>query len=99
MPFSFQSVRVEINDAAARGDNFEFLVVTGSMHPPIVCLADNNGFPYVRDIYARASDKHHGKQGVHVSVRFEAPPVGGAGFALNLAQPGMEGDFTVIPLV
>ncbi|WP_303984806.1 hypothetical protein [Niallia circulans] len=99
MSFSFQSIRLDVNDAAARGNNFEFLVVTGSMHPPIVCLGDNSGFPYVRDLYARASDKHQGKQGVHVSVRFESPPTGDAVLAINLAQPGMVGDFAVIPLV
>lgn len=94
---TFQSVRVSAGNSSAQGNNLEFFVVTGSVTAPIVCLADNNGFPFVRDIYARPL-QHQGKQGVHISVRFEQPAQGNA-LAVNLSQPGMMGDYTVIPLV
>ncbi|MEJ9122626.1 hypothetical protein P4I92_02630 [Bacillus cereus] len=93
----FKTVRVDADNASAQGNNLEFLVVTGSMEIPIVSLGDNNGFPFVRDVYARPK-QHSGHQGVHVSVRFESA-ASGNGLAVNIAQPGMTGDFTVIPLV
>ncbi|MCY8918029.1 hypothetical protein MOE20_01190 [Bacillus atrophaeus] len=102
----FVSKRINVDDASARGDNFEFLVVTHSMEAPIVTLADNSNYPHVRDVYARQTDEHHDVQGVHVSVRFESPPAGkGTGFSINLAQPGMRPscedgkNYLVIPLV
>lgn len=94
---TFQSVRVHAGNSSARGKTLSFFVVTGSMAAPIVCLADNDGFPFVRDVYARPRE-HAGKQGVHIDVRFEQPAQGN-GMAVNLSQPGMMGDYTVIPLV
>ncbi|MDA2478322.1 hypothetical protein ACS2TZ_26120 [Bacillus cereus group sp. Bce025] len=91
----FEAVRVEADNTSAIGNNLEFFVITGSMEAPIVCLADNNGYPHVRDIYARQRE-HSGHHGVHVSVRFEGPAQGNA-LAVNIAQPGMTGDYTVIP--
>ena len=70
--------------------------MTGSKEAPIVCLADNNGFPYVRDIYARSSE-HDGHAGVHVSARFENEARGNE-LAINLSQPNMHGECPVIPL-
>ncbi|MGY4761200.1 hypothetical protein ACVNS2_16560 [Paenibacillus caseinilyticus] len=91
-----ESVRLEMDARGASGDNLEFFFVTGSTAPPIVTLADNNGFPFVRDIYARGSN-HDGKDGVHVTVRFESR-ASGNGLGINLSQPGMQGDITAIPL-
>ena len=91
------TVRVEANQASAQGENLEFFVVTGSLEPPIVSLADNNGFPWVRDLYARQTVFQE-RWGVHVSVRFEEAAVGNV-LAVNIFQPGMQGDFPVIPLV
>lgn len=88
--------RIEANDNSSTGDNLEFFIVTGSLEPPIVCLADNNGYPFVRDLYARQRE-YSGKKGVHVSVRFESK-AHGITLAINLGQPGMAGDYTVIPL-
>lgn len=99
----FESARISVPNAAIRGNEFEFLVVTNSMKAPIVTLADNTGYPHVRDFYARESDKHHNRIGVHVHIRFEGPLDGEHGFAINVAQPGMtpgpENDYLVIPLV
>lgn len=90
------TVRITAGQEAGSGTNLEFFVVTGTREPPIVCLADNNGFPFVRDIYGRGV-QHQGKDGVHVTVRFESAAIGN-GLAVNLFQPNMTGDFTVIPL-
>ena len=92
-----ESKRVEATMSSARGNNLEFFVVTGSQEPPIVSLADNSGFPFVRDLYARPR-VHQNKKGVHVSVRFEST-ANGMGLSVNLSQPEMTGDYTVIPLV
>ncbi len=89
--------RIEVGDSASIEDRLEFFIVTGSMEPPIVCLADNNGYPFVRDLYARQFT-HQGKNGVHVSVRFESKAQGKT-LAINLFQPNMAGDYTIIPLV
>jgi hypothetical protein len=84
--------RVTVGNECASGNNLEFFVATGSMENPIVCAADNNGFPFVRDLYARPMH-HEGQQGIHVSVRFEAAAHGN-GFAVNVWQSAMTGPFT-----
>lgn len=93
----FKSVRINVDNASSSGRNLDFFVSTGSLQHPIVCLADNNGYPHIRDLYARPIE-HNGKQGVHVTVICE-DNADGNGLALNLAQPDMIGDYTVIPLV
>ena len=74
-----------------------FFVRTGSSAPPIGCLSANSGFPHVRDAYFRAGD-HEGDDGVIVHVRFEGAASGNR-IAVNIAQPNMPGDGTVIPLI
>lgn len=91
-----ETVRVVATNSAAGRDALDFFVVTGSTQPPIVSLADNNGFPYVRDLYARGKE-HQSLSGVHVTVRFDGD-ASGTGLAVNVAQPDMTGDYTVIPL-
>ncbi|MEC1562468.1 hypothetical protein [Bacillus haynesii] len=92
----FKSTLISVDNSSATGEALDFFVVTGSPHAPIVCLANNNGYPPVRDIYARTKI-HQNKRGVHVTVRLEGTATG-TELTINLAQPDMEGDYTVIPL-
>ncbi|MGH1274454.1 hypothetical protein ACQVWA_13480 [Bacillus cereus] len=92
----FRTVAVGVDEVIDRGSSeIFFFVVTGSDKPPIVCLRHTT-VPHVRDIYARqATHEHH--LGVEVHIRLEEPVQEG-GISINLAQPGMTGDYTVIPL-
>ena len=94
-----ESIRIEVNNRYAKDDSLNFFVVTNSLEAPIVCLADNNGYPIVREISARPKEDYNAHyNGVHVTVRFEGQ-ANGQGLAINLAQPGMSGDFSVEPMV
>lgn len=91
-----KTVRIQVDQRSGRdGNKLDFFIKTNSREAPIVCPADNNGFPTVKDLYARAKN-FHGDDGVHVTIHLDGPP-NGNGFAINLAQPNMEGDFSVIP--
>lgn len=88
-----ESARIVVDNQYAKDDSLNFFVVTNSLEAPIVCLADNNGYPTVRELSARAvSYQNH--NGVQVTIRFEVP-ANGQVLAINLAQPGMSGDLTV----
>lgn len=91
-----ETIRVVADVSASNGDALNFFVPTGSLKPPIVSLGDNSGFPYVRDVYARGKE-YIGMQGVHVTVRFDGE-ARGDGLAVNITQPDMSGNTTVIPL-
>ncbi|AYK07203.1 hypothetical protein [Brevibacillus laterosporus] len=91
-----KTVRVIFDERGKVGSNLEYFIVTGSLEAPIVCLSDNNGFPFVHEIYARQG-KYKGKKGVHVSIRFDYEACGTL-LAVNLFQPNMEGDYSTIPL-
>lgn len=90
-----ETKRITVNSSFKQGNNLEFYIVTGSLEEPIICLADNNGFPYVSDIYARAVLHPHGHEGIYVTVRFETE-ANGNGLAVNISQPNMSGDYSVI---
>ena len=92
----FKTVRIVVNNSSAVGHNLDFFIITGSDETPIACLGDNNGYPSVRDFYAR-QHVYQTHKGVHVTINLEGPASGNE-FAINIAQPGMSGDFTVIPL-
>lgn len=94
---TFSTRRVQFNAAGTSGNNLEVFIITNSLEAPIVTLADNDAYPHVRDYYARAETRQ-GFKGIHLSIRFEASPANGKGFAVNIAQPGMNGNFAVIPL-
>lgn len=92
-----ETVRVSVGPEAARGREVLFFVRTGSKRAPIASLADNNGFPAVREFYVKGFE-HRGEEGVRVHIFFEGS-ANGEGIAINIAQPDMPGDKTVIPLV
>ncbi|MFT9371897.1 hypothetical protein [Paenibacillus polymyxa] len=94
---TFSTRRIQFDAASASDNNLNVFIITNSLEAPIVCLADNNGFPHVRDFYARART-YQGYNGVHLTIRFESSPANGRGFAVNIAQPGMNGNFSVFPL-
>ena len=73
----------------AKGNNIDFFVRTDNLSPPVVTLGDNDGFPFVRDVYARARDFGGPKKGVHVTIRFEGPARGNK-IAVNIFQPADE---------
>ncbi|MDA2247572.1 hypothetical protein BTO25_03885 [Bacillus sp. MB366] len=93
----FKTKRVEVSSAAAKGSSLDFFVVTGSTKDPIVTVADNKFYPHVRDIYARYHYYQNLHHGVRIAVNFEEE-ARGEGFAVTIAQPGMVGDYTVIPM-
>ncbi len=91
------SIKVRVGTEACSGSEMLFFVRTGSNKPPIGCLAANAGFPHVRDAYFRAGD-HEGDDGVIVHIRFEGAAIGNK-MAVDISQPSMPGDGTVIPLI
>ncbi|HDR4368815.1 TPA: hypothetical protein QCP64_005324 [Bacillus cereus] len=93
----FKTKLVEVSSAAAKGSSFDFFVITGSTEQPIVTVAGNKFYPHVRDIYARYYYYQNLHHGVHIVVNFEEEDRG-EGFAVIIAQPGMVGDYTVIPM-
>ncbi|XOJ00886.1 hypothetical protein ACMX2M_03895 [Paenibacillus polymyxa] len=90
------AVRITFDTKGQDGKNLEYFVVTGSLDTPVGCMADNNNFPYVRDVYFREME-HQDKKGVHVTIRFEEP-ARGEGIAVNIHQDNMTGDYSVYPL-
>lgn len=90
-----ESKRIVFNEASSSGNSLMNFVVTGSPDEPVVCLADNAHFPQVQALYAK-HERINGKDGVMVSVFFDGPATG-SGLAVNIMQPNMNGDFTVIP--
>lgn len=93
-----QTARITVDNSAAKGNSLEVFVNTGNASDaPIVCLADNNGFPPVQDVYARPR-VFQGMNGVHVTVRFVGA-ASGVGLAFNISQPIMSGNKIVVPLV
>lgn len=93
----FKVVRIQADSTSVRGNKMDFFIHTNTTTEPIVCLADNAGFPSVRDLYAK-SYRHSGLNGARVTIFFESNATGGSGLAVNIAQEGMNGNFTVIPL-
>ncbi|WP_305960643.1 hypothetical protein [Bacillus safensis] len=93
---TFTTRRITLDSSGASGNTLLFFIETNSTEAPIVTLADNNGFPSVLDFYAKAT-RHAGMNGMQIHIRFDGP-ARGRGFAINIAQPGMHGDFRVIPL-
>jgi len=91
--------RITVGTECLRGQNLEFFVQTQSMEDPLVTAGDNNGFPLLCTLYARAMS-NQGLQGIHVTVVFQSQPAPhpGSGFAVNIWQPSMQGPHTVIPL-
>ena len=95
-----RTARVTADAASAKGSSVDFFVNTGNAKDaPIACLGDNNGFPEVQSLYARQRSGVQGKDGVHVTIRFTGDATSGKGIAVNISQPTMTGDLTVIPLV
>ncbi|OKP88992.1 hypothetical protein [Paenibacillus sp. P32E] len=94
---TFSTRRIQFDAAGADGNNLDVFIITNSLEQPIVTLADKNGFPYVRDFYAKAIE-HHGYKGIRLTLRFEGAARGGRGFAVNIALPGMNGNFAVFPI-
>lgn len=94
----FETIRVNIRENSARGSELKCIVETNSPHQPIVTLAENS-FPSVQDVYAKA-ETVDGTVGVVIKVRFTEEIRGSGLLALNLAQPGMNGDcgYKVTPL-
>ncbi|MHC2452808.1 hypothetical protein ACUXP3_003435 [Bacillus altitudinis] len=93
----FETVRIDITESSARGSEFLCIVETNSPHQPIVTLAENSGFPTVQDVYAKAETINE-IVGAVIKVRCTGPIRGSGVVALNLAQPGMTGDYKVTPL-
>ena len=82
-------IRTEVDQRFVNGNQLDFFLPTGVTTPPIVTLADNDGFPFVQDIYARSRDFGHVK-GIHITVRFESASRGPGRLALNVYQPATE---------
>ncbi|WP_280149709.1 hypothetical protein [Bacillus safensis] len=93
----FETVRIDITESSARGSEFLCIVETNSTHQPLVTLAENSGFPAVQDVYAIA-DTRNGIVGAVIKVRCTDQIRGSGVVALNLAQPGMTGNYKVTPL-
>ena len=89
------AVRITADASSSSGNGMHFFVCTGSDAPPLVCMADNNGFLTVKTLYARGVTSQNIK-GVSVDIYFDAQAQGNA-IAINLLQPGMVGDYRVIP--
>ena len=69
-------------------------VATGSLAHPLVALADNNGYPPVRELYARPL-KYRGMEGFSISVFFDGPALGKE-IAVNVLQQGMTSDYQLM---
>lgn len=75
------------------GNRLMFFVPTGSMEPPIVCLAKNDGCSEVQSVYARATLRGP-IRGVHVTLVL-AEPVRAGVLALNVFQSDVESSGSV----
>jgi hypothetical protein len=85
--------RITVTPDFGAGNSLEFFITTGAFEPPLACLADNDGFPQVHQLYARQA-QYHGLSGIHITVTFDAPAAG-VGLAVNVYQTGMVGPYDV----
>lgn len=75
-----------------------FFVQTRSTNAPVATLADNDGYPLMATLYAKAME-YDGMFGVRLHVVFNTnAPATGVGLAINLLQEGMKGPYTISPL-
>ncbi|MBA4149061.1 MAG: hypothetical protein H0X66_13170 [Verrucomicrobia bacterium] len=90
-----QVYRVDLGPTRTPGDshNLIFFIETGATSEPMVCLADNGGYPSIRNVYAKAM-KFKGRDGVRVAVLFDQVPTGN-GLSINVLQPGMRSNYKV----
>jgi hypothetical protein len=56
-------------------NDLQIFIATGSKAYPMVTIADNDGYPAIKDFYARAVTLR-GEDGISVTIRFEAPARG-----------------------
>ena len=93
-----QSTQIHVYRVPCRvtssSDDLQIFIATGSRAHPIVTIADNDGYPPVKDFYARPA-KMRGEDGISVTIRFEAPAKGRE-LALNVLQEGMSQNFEVM---
>lgn len=75
------------------GNRLMFFVPTGSMEPPIACLAGNEGCSEVHSVYARAMQRG-AMRGVHVTVVLAEPARVGI-LTLNVFQSDIEASGSV----
>lgn len=92
--FEVHEVVSEINSDS---DKLEIFVHTRSKGRPLVTIADNNGYPEIRDYYAKP-DTSGDRTGIRITVRFHGKAQGNK-LVFNVAQPGMTSDFKVGPYV
>ena len=90
-----QTARVLVDDKYVKDNTLDFYVETGCQDEPIICLADNDGYQGIVNLYARISPYKDSTRCVHVSVIFNQVPHGNA-LAINIGQPKMNG-CTVLP--
>jgi|SRR5580704_4759063 hypothetical protein len=77
-------------------NDLQIFIATGSLENPMVTLADNDGYPVVKDYYARAVTWHH-RKGISVTFRFDGPATGRE-MALNVMQKGMTNHYQVMAM-
>ncbi|MEP6664550.1 MAG: hypothetical protein ABJC04_12895 [Verrucomicrobiota bacterium] len=75
--------------------DLQIFIATGSSARPMVTIADNDGYPPIKDFYARPATLR-GEDGINVTLRFEAPAQGRK-LDLNVLQEGMTRNFEVMP--
>ena len=75
--------------------DLSIFIATGSKAHPIVTIADNAGYPAIKDFYARPATMR-GEDGISITIRFEAPAKGRE-ISLNVLQEGMTRNFEVMP--
>ncbi|MGA2139955.1 MAG: hypothetical protein ABSH14_13945 [Verrucomicrobiia bacterium] len=80
--------------ATSTSSHLNMFVATGSLAHPLVALADNNGYPPVRELYARPL-KYRGMDGISISVFFDGPALGKE-IAVNVLQQGMTSDYQLM---
>jgi hypothetical protein len=80
--------------ATSTSSHLNMFVATGSLAHPLVALADNNGYPPVRELYARPR-KYRDLDGIGVSVFFDGPAQGKE-IAVNVLQEGMTDHYEVM---
>ena len=89
-----QVFRVELGSSDEENAyNLIYFIETGATTEPMVCLADNDGYPEVVELFAHYM-KLRGKNGVRVAVIFHKP-ARGKGISINLFQPGMTSHYKV----
>jgi hypothetical protein len=97
---SLNILRAEAGEEACKETIMIFLVTTGSDSPAIATMADNDGFPHVKTLYARGVNHERYGRGVQVTLQFEGPAKGKS-LAVNVLQADVRGmrGIRVIPLV